>query len=63
MVPKTVRRLEKELEAAIADVIRHPGHKKLPLRPSRHTMEMTAKAATAVYEAAAEHCSEAKEEH
>ncbi len=54
MGPKTVRKPEKELEGAIADVIRHLGHKKLPLLPSRHTMEMMAKAATAVYEAAEE---------
>jgi alpha-beta hydrolase superfamily lysophospholipase len=34
--------------------IRRLGLKKLPLLPSQHTMEMMAKAATAVYEAAEE---------
>ena len=54
MDPKTVHKLEKELHKAIADVIRRLGLKKLPLLPSQHTMEMMAKAATAVYEAAVE---------
>ena len=54
MDPKTVRKLEGELEEAIADVMDRLGLKKLPLTPSRHTMEMMAKAATAVYEAAVE---------
>ena len=43
-----------KLEEAIADVIGRLGLKKLPLLPSRHTMEMMAKAAVAVYEAAVE---------
>ena len=51
---KNVSRLEKELEKAIVDVIVRLGLKKLPLLPSQHTMEMMAKAATAVYEAAVE---------
>ena len=54
MDQRTVRNLEKELEKAIADVILRLGLKKLPLLPSQHTMEMMAKAATAVYEAAVE---------
>ena len=54
MNPKTVYKLEKELCNAIADVICHLGLKKLPLLPSRRTMEMMAKAATAVYEGAVE---------
>jgi hypothetical protein len=54
MDPKIVRKLEKELCAAIDDAMRRLGRKKLPLRPSEHTLEMMAKAATAVYEAAAE---------
>ena len=62
MDPKTVRKLEKELEEAIADVIRHLGHKKLPLLPSQRTMQMMAKAATAVYEAAVEAHDEAERE-
>ena len=51
---KTVRKLEKELYEAIADVIRRLGLKKLPLLPSHRTMEMMAKAAVAVYEGAVE---------
>ena len=47
-------KLEKKLYEAIADVICDMGMKKLPLLPSQHTMEMMAKAATAVYEAAVE---------
>jgi hypothetical protein len=53
MEPKTVRKLEKKLEEAIAEVIVVDlGLKHLPLLPERHTMEMMAKAAAAVYEAA-----------
>ena len=52
MEPKTVRKLEKELHKAIANVMHHLGLKKQPLLPSQHTMKMMAKAATAVYEAA-----------
>ena len=54
MDPKTVRKLEEKLEEAIAEVVCRLGLKKLPLLPSQHTMEMMAKAATAVYEAAVE---------
>lgn len=54
MGPKTVRKLEKELHKAIADVMRRLGLKKRPVLPSQHTMEMMAKAAAAVYEAAVE---------
>jgi hypothetical protein len=54
MDPKTVRKLEKQLYEAIAEVICRLGRKKLPLLPSHHTMEMMAKAATAVYEGAVE---------
>ena len=57
MQPKTVRKLEKELEQAIADVIvGRLGLKRLPLLPSRQTMHLMAKAAVAVYEAAVENC-------
>ena len=45
MDPKTVRKLEKELYEAIADVICRLGLKKLPLLPPQRTMEMMAKAA------------------
>jgi len=54
MDQKIVRKLEGKLEEAIADVICHLGLKRLPLLPSHHTMEMMAKAAVAVYEAAVE---------
>jgi len=54
MDPKTVRKLEKELHKAIVDVICRLGLRKLPLLPSHRTMEMMAKAAVAVYEAAVE---------
>jgi MinD-like ATPase involved in chromosome partitioning or flagellar assembly len=54
MDQKTVHKLEKELYEAIADVICRLGLKKLPLLPSQSTMEMMAKAATAVYEEAVE---------
>ncbi|QDU94094.1 hypothetical protein [Lignipirellula cremea] len=55
MEPKTVRKLEKELEKAIAEVvIVHNKKWKYPLLPSQHTLQMMAKAATAVYEAAVE---------
>ena len=51
---KTVERLEEKIEEAIADVVVKMGFKKLPLLPSRHTFQMMAKAAVAVYEAAVE---------
>jgi len=54
MNPKTVHKLEKKLEDAIAEVINDMGLRKLPLLPARHTMEMMAKAAVAVYEAVVE---------
>jgi hypothetical protein len=54
MDQKTVRKLEHNLEYAIADVIVAMGLKRLPLLPARHTMQMMAKAAAAVYEAVVE---------
>ncbi len=54
MDPKTVEKLEEKVEEAIAEVVVKMGLKKLPLLPSRHTMQMMAKAAVAVYEAAVE---------
>jgi hypothetical protein len=54
MDPKTVRKLEKKLEDAIAEVIIGMGLGKLPLLPARSTMQMMAKAAAAVYEAVVE---------
>ena len=52
MDQKTVGRLEREIEQAIAGVVAHLGLKKLPLLPSQQTMRMIAKAAVTVYEAA-----------
>jgi len=54
MEAKTVEKLEKRVEEALADVIVKMGLKRLPLLPSRHTLHLMAKAAVAVYEAAAE---------
>ena len=54
MDPKTVEKLEEKVENAIAEVVVKMGLKKLPLLPSRHTFQMMAKAAVAVYEAAVE---------
>jgi hypothetical protein len=54
MDPKTVEKLEEKIEDAVAEVIVKMGLKKLPLAPSRHTFQMMAKAAVAVYEAAVE---------
>ena len=51
---KAVRKLEQELEEAIAGVIVRMGLKNLPLLPSQQTMHLMAKAAVAVYEAAVE---------
>lgn len=55
MDQNTVRKLERDLEKAIVDVV-VIGNKnwKYPLMPSQHTMQMMAKAAAAVYEVAAE---------
>jgi hypothetical protein len=54
MDPKTVHKLERALEKPILDVICDLGLKKLPLLPSHGTLQMMAKAAVAVYEAAVE---------
>ncbi len=54
MDQKTVRKLEREIEGAIARVIGDIGLKKLPLLPSQRTMHSMAKAAVTVYEAAME---------
>ena len=56
MDQKTVKKLEKKLTEAMADVIGRLGLKRLPMLPSRRTLEMMAKAAVAVYEAADENC-------
>jgi hypothetical protein len=51
---KTARKLERELEQAIAGIVVRLGFRKLPMLPSQHTMHLMAKAAVAVYEAAVE---------
>lgn len=51
---KIVEKLEKELEDAIAEIIRQLGPNKLPLKPSPRTMHLMSKAAVTVYEAAVE---------
>jgi hypothetical protein len=54
MDEKTVGKLERGLEEAIAQVIVKMNLKKLPLLPDRHTMHLMSKAAVAVCEAAVE---------
>jgi hypothetical protein len=54
MNQRTAGRLEREIEQAIAGVVSRLGLKKLPLLPSQQTMRVMAKAAVAVYEAAAD---------
>ena len=56
MDPKTVEKLERKIEEAVAEIIVKMGLKTLPLLPSRQTMHLMAKAAVAVYEAAVENC-------
>jgi len=55
MDQRTVRKLERDLEKAIVEVVVHRNKNwKYPLLPSQHTMQMMAKAAAAVYETAVE---------
>jgi len=55
MDQKTVKKLERELQKAIADVVGvRLGPKTPPLLPPRSTIQMMAKAAVAVYEGAVE---------
>ena len=54
MEPKVVRKLEQEIEDAVAEVIVGMGLKKSPLLPSQQTMHLMAKAAVTVYETAVE---------
>jgi hypothetical protein len=49
MDQKVVKRLEREIEKAIIEVICRLGLKKLPFLPAHRTMTMMAKAAVAVY--------------
>ncbi len=50
----TVRRLERDLEDAIAAVVPRLGRRRLPLLPSQQTMHLMDKAAITVYESAVE---------
>jgi hypothetical protein len=52
MDQKVAKRLEREIEKAIIEVICRLGLKRLPLLPAHRTMTMMAKAAVAVYEQA-----------
>ena len=54
MDERTVGKLERELEEAIAGVVARLGLRRLPLVPSQQTMHRMAKAAVAVYESAVE---------
>ncbi len=54
MEAKTVEKLEKRVEEAIAGVVVKMGLKQLPLLPARRTLHLMAKAAVTVYEAAAD---------
>ena len=49
---KDLERLEAKLQASIGETIMHLGLKRLPLLPSDFTLQMMAKSAAAVYEAA-----------
>jgi len=63
MDQKIARKLEKELEQAIAEVvIVRNKNWEYPLLPSQHTMQMMAKAAVAVYEVAAENHERAQQD-
>lgn len=54
MEQKIVKKLESEIEEAIAEVIMKMGLKRLPLLPSRQTIHLMSKAAVAIYETAVE---------
>ncbi len=54
MDQKIVKKLESEIEEAIAEVIIKMGLKRLPLLPSHKTMHLMSKAAVTVYETAVE---------
>ncbi|MDV6034252.1 MAG: hypothetical protein F9B45_29985 [Phycisphaera sp. RhM] len=56
MDQKIVKKLEREIQAAIVQVIMDMGLKRLPLLPSHQTMHLMSKAAVTVYESAVENC-------
>ena len=55
MEQKVVRKLETNIEEAVAEVIIRTGLKELPLLPSRQTMHLMEKAAVTFHEAAIEY--------
>ena len=54
MEQRIVRKLENDIEEAVAAVISRLGLRHLPLLPSQQTMHLMAKAAVTVYETAVE---------
>ena len=54
MDQKTFRKLEREIEKSVAEVICRLGLRHLPLLPSQQAVHLMEKAAVAVYEAAVE---------
>lgn len=54
MDQKAVRKLEKVIEKAVADVVCRLGLRELPVLPSQDTIHLMAKAAAAIYKRAAE---------
>lgn len=54
MEQKVVRKVEQNIEDAVAKVISDMGFKRLQLLPTRQTMHLMAKAAVTVYETAVE---------
>ncbi len=62
MDQKIVKKLETEIEKAIAEIIMKMGLKRLPLLPSHKTMHLMSKAAVTVYETAVENQREPPDE-
>ncbi|WP_417736046.1 hypothetical protein [Rosistilla oblonga] len=54
MEPKIVSRLEREIEAVLAELFAGTETQEFPLQPSPQTLHLMAKAATTVYETAIE---------
>ena len=54
MEQQIVKKLEREIEEAIVEVITKMGLKRLPLLPSHQTIHLMSKAAVTVYETAVE---------
>ncbi len=54
MDQRSIKKLERELEAAIANTMQNMGLNQIPLFPSRQTLHLMSKAAVTVYETAVE---------